>query len=440
VKEKIYLIQPTYRDATGGLLQGKRMLYSSLALPALSATVPADWEKEFCLEYFDDVNYETDASVIGISSMGYDILHGIEIAQEFKRRGKTVLFGGPQARLTLDILSRVSDAVVHGHPGPREMHAILRDTLDNKLSPEYRCGYHINFPFDYSILHRARVELMPVLMGVGCRWNCTFCCTAALYQGEYRYRKIEHVLTDLSSARRTRRRGVFVDANIYNNREYLLRLCRRMREMNLGLQWGAQCTVDVGDDAEVLRELQAAGCALLIVGFETLGQANLDHIGKPVRADLHLERARRIRDAGIALGGYFILGLDDDTAETFDTVFDFIQGAGVALPILNLLLPAPGTRVFAQLKNEHRLLVDDEKVFLLNNMLYATACNRAFYVPRKLTARVAEERFYELYDRLSSFPEIIRRSVSLSPALAPMLFALNLAMRRECRAMTGKDA
>ena len=38
-------------------LQGRQYLHSLAALPILSATVPPDWEKEFCFEYFDDINY-----------------------------------------------------------------------------------------------------------------------------------------------------------------------------------------------------------------------------------------------------------------------------------------------------------------------------------------------------------------------------------------------
>src|SRR5208283_6244383 len=94
IRRKIYFIQPTYRDQNGHLLKGSSIFIHSLALPTLSAAVPPYWEKEFCLEFFEDVNYDSDASVIGISSMGYDIIHGHEIAEEFKKRGKTVIFGG----------------------------------------------------------------------------------------------------------------------------------------------------------------------------------------------------------------------------------------------------------------------------------------------------------------------------------------------------------
>lgn len=61
MKKKIYLIQTTFRDRHGILYQGKQAPFQSLALSALSSTIPMDWEKKFCLEYFEDINYESDA-------------------------------------------------------------------------------------------------------------------------------------------------------------------------------------------------------------------------------------------------------------------------------------------------------------------------------------------------------------------------------------------
>jgi hypothetical protein len=121
VKHKIYHIQPTYRASDGRLLQGKSMFVHSCAIPALAAAVPTNWQREVCLEFFEDVNYETDATVIAISSMGYDILHGREIAAEFRRRGKRVIFGGYQAHFNRRRLLDVADSIVYGHPGPMQL-------------------------------------------------------------------------------------------------------------------------------------------------------------------------------------------------------------------------------------------------------------------------------------------------------------------------------
>src|SRR3990172_3788175 len=99
MKKKIYLVQPTYRDQHGILLKVSKLYTISLALPALSSTIPYDWEKEFCYEYFQDINLDSDASVVGISCMGYEIFRGVELATEFTKRGKTVLFGGFQPHI-----------------------------------------------------------------------------------------------------------------------------------------------------------------------------------------------------------------------------------------------------------------------------------------------------------------------------------------------------
>jgi hypothetical protein len=52
-----------------------------------------------------------------------------------------------------------------------------------------------------------------------------------------------------------------------------------------------------------------------------------------------------------------------------------------------------------------------------------------------MSPREAELAFVELRERLSSFPEIIRRSLNRNLFTAAAVFALNLAVRRETRAV-----
>jgi uncharacterized radical SAM superfamily protein len=435
IKKKIYLIQPTYQDPRGKPHQGERLIYSSLALPALSATIPLEWEKEFCIEYFGNVDYATDASVVGISSMGYDILHGGEIAAEFKRRGKVILFGGTQAHFSTKRLAAVCDSIVHGNPGPREMKSILDDVTNGTLRAEYHCGMDANFPFDYSVLSGKPLQFIPVLTSVGCKENCDFCCTAAICGGKYRLRKIDVVISDIRKARRLGRDIVFSDSNIFNNRDYLGRLCSRIIDEKLNLRWGAQCTIDIGDDIELLELLKRSGCLVLLVGVETLDQRNMDAVNKRMSTARHRERIRNIRDAGIVVGGYFVLGMDYDSTASYDELFNFIHDSPIDLPILNILIPAPGTRLFDRLENEGRILIRDEDEFLKNNARYATASSHCFYNPQRMSAQETEHEFRRLYGRLTSYREIIRRSIHPHPFTMAMLFELNLEMRRDYQAM-----
>jgi radical SAM superfamily enzyme YgiQ (UPF0313 family) len=436
VKKKICLIQPTYSNRDGQLFKCKSLYIYSLALPALSAAIPFDWEKDFCLECFEDVNYKTDASVIGISSMGYDIFHGYEIAEEFKKRGKIVLFGGPQIHFSQHRTESICDSVIYGHPGPKDMVRILGDIEAGKLVPKYHCGKEINFPFDYSVFDNKRILFMPVLTSIGCRNCCEFCCTAALYNSHYRLRRIEHVLADLQAISRRTRNAVFVDSNIYNNQEYLLHLCSRIVKDNIRFRWGAQCSIDIGENSEALHLLKQAGCKILFVGLESINQSNLDGFNKPYCVEKYPELIRRIRKSDIAVGGFFILGLDGDNRSTFDALFYFIQKTHISVPILNLLLPAPGTKIFDRLRAENRLLIQDEKGFISDNLLNKTACDRCFFIPKQLSVEEVETRFLEIGRKLSSLKEIFRRSFTADPLLSIALFYMNFNLRKDFRAMT----
>jgi radical SAM superfamily enzyme YgiQ (UPF0313 family) len=433
MKRKIYLIQPTYRASDGRLLQGKSVFVHSCAIPALAASLPADWEREVCLEFFENVNYETDASVVGISSMGYDILHGYEIADEFRRRGKVVIFGGYQAHFNRHRLHAVADSIVYGHPGPRQMARILGDVEACALAPEYDVGINMDFPFDYSALVGRRIAFMPVLTSVGCRHRCDFCCTAARYNGRYRLRKLAHVLADLRALRRHTRRFGLVDSNVCNSRGYLLALCAAVVREQLDIVWGAEATIDIGKDEEILRALRRAGCRILFIGLETPNQRSLDSVHKPHQAQTCDRAMANIRRHGIAVAGYFLVGLDGDTAETFDEMFDFIHRIRVNVPIINILLPAPGTRVFERLDQEGRLLVRGEDDYLRNALSYGISCSHCFYRPALLTVDQVEEGFIQLRRRLGSLRETVWRSMVPNPRVAASLLLMNAEFRRESK-------
>lgn len=435
MKKKIYLIQPTYRDHEGRLLQGKSLFMHSLALPALSAVIPPDWEKEFCLEYFEDVNYDTNASVVGISCMVCDVFHGREISEAFRKRGKIVVIGGGAAELWNRLIQPAPDALVYGNPGPDDMRKLLADAENGCLAPEYHWGMNVDFPFDYSVLSGKRISFIPVLSSVGCVHACKFCCTAAMYHGRYHLRPLDDVMADLRAVRRRTRRIAFVDTNLYNNREHLIELCERMIAEDMGFIWGGECTLTVAEDREVLRLLRRSGCRLLIVGIETLDQASLREMGKPNLARRYREQIQRIRAAGICVGGFFIFGFDTDDRSTVADLVDFIRDVRISLPLVNMLTPVPGTALFDRMKNEGRMLMSNDADFLQQNRIYDTPLYRCYFVPKRMSPAEAEAAFLVLRQKLSSFPAIIRRSLVLSPLVAAVILRLNLRFRTETRAI-----
>ena len=431
MKKKIYLIQPSYKDQDGKLLKGKKLYIISLTLPALSSIIPEDWEKELCYEYFEDINFETDASVIGISSMGYEIFRGIELADEFRKKGKKVIFGGFQSHISRDYLDSHCDSVVHGNPGLKGMTKILKDVESNALQKNYYCKPDLNYKIDYKALDTKKVFFTPVLLNVGCYNHCDFCCISSIYNGKYYLRKFNHLVEELDYLHNSTRNIAFIDTNIYNNREYLIKLCKVMIERKYNFVWGAQCTINIGEDIETLTLMRKAGCKVLFIGLESIDQQNLNYLNKNYNADSYQQKIANIHNAGIKIAAFFIYGLDYDTIGTTQSLSRFIIENRIALPMLNILVPTPGSKLYAQLTKENRILMETELDFLKNNVAYNSSFNLCYYKPKNMTSTQVEDGFIELLKTLSGFYQIIRRSLSSSFTLTIFLLYMNWEFRRE---------
>lgn len=436
INKKIYFIQPTYRRMDGSLVKGWTLFNHSLNLSMLSGAVPADWSKEFCLEYYDEVNYDTDASVVVICCMGYDIMRALEMAKKLKSKRKKIIFGAHMDDFSEAILGKVCDSFFYGMPTPDDMKNMLEDLLADSLHPKYQFGMNINYPFDYTMLKGKRMPFIQIIGSQGCINKCKYCCTAGVYKGRYQLRKIEFIISDLKNIRDITRYVSFIDPNIYNNREYLKRLCSRIISERIGVHWGAQSTINIGNDREVLNLLYQSGCRVLFIGLETLEQENLEIFGKEYLTDKYSEYVKNIRKAGINVVGYFMMGLDRDTLETFENTYRFIRQSHLVLPIINVLLPVPGTAIYDQLKSEGRILVDNFEKFLKDNPLYSVPCQHIFFTPRNMTAAELESGFIKLAKRLFTTKEIFKRSIIPNPLHSFVLLLMNFELRRKYMAMS----
>ena len=435
MEKKIYFVQPSYRRKDGNYLKRWNLFTDCMRPAILSALIPPDWHKKYCLEYFEDIDYETDAPIVGMSSQGFDINHLREVGLQFKKRGKKVILVGDRDQFSEKLLGDVCDAVVHGHPSKKEMRQILDDALNHRLSNRYTFDVSIDFPFDYSVLKGKPLGYIPAISSLGCFYHCEYCCHIWMYKARYYLRSMDNVLTDIHEARKLKKFIGFLDANLYNDRDHLKNLCRGILTEKLGIYWGGQSTIDIGDDTEMLGLLKRSGCRVLFIGLETLNQNNLDRLNKPFQAHSYYERIKNIRKKGIYVVAYFILGFDEDTKESFDEVCKFIRHAHVDLPIINLLIPVPGTTVFKRLQREGRLHIQSESEFIEKNPLYSVPCNHCLYTPERMTAEEAEKYYLNLVNRISTIPAILRRSVIRNPFMAFISFIINYYFRTEYKLM-----
>ena len=105
MKKKVYLVQPSYRKMDRSVVKGSSMIINcTLNVPMLMPTIPKDWEISTCLENFTEIDYNSDASVVFLSTTSSDIVHAYHVARKFKELNKKVFFGGHSDSMSIEVM------------------------------------------------------------------------------------------------------------------------------------------------------------------------------------------------------------------------------------------------------------------------------------------------------------------------------------------------
>ncbi len=101
---KIYLIAPrnpesfwTFDRVLPSL--NKQCIYPNLSLPTVAGLTPREHDIVLCDENAEEVDFDTDADIVGVTGYVIQKKRIFEIIDEFRRRGKFVVVGGPFASL-----------------------------------------------------------------------------------------------------------------------------------------------------------------------------------------------------------------------------------------------------------------------------------------------------------------------------------------------------
>ncbi len=403
---KILFIQPTQYAAGGSLCKQRRIYLPGLVFPLLAAMTPDHWEVELRLEVVDDVDFDSDADIVGIGTMGHATLRGIHIAREFRRRGKTVIMGGYMASLIPSYLRSHVDSVIVGDAEisyPR----LLRDFEESgRVDPVY------DQPVDtlaglpvprYELLLDKKIGgMLPVQAGRGCPHSCSFCSIACIYRGRYLPRPVGEVVRDVLTVRSLGvKRFYLIDDNIVSNPSYLEELCDAIEPLRM--TWATQCSLELSRHPALLDRVRRAGAVMMSFGVESISQEGLDRLNKKwLRVDRHSDSIRKLGDAGIMVSSEMMVGTDGDTEESIRATRDFIEELRIPVPRFYILTPMPGTVLFDEMKADGRLLTDNIEEY---------DGSRCVHRPEKISPERLTELYWWLYECLFTVRSILRRTI-----------------------------
>lgn len=305
--------------------------------------------------------------LVAISSFSAQMNEGYQLARRFRDAGVPVVMGG------LHVTSRPYEPAAHGASaavgeGEVVWPQILEDAQLGALKPVYDArGREFDLadaPMPaFELLDIGRYNRLTVQTSRGCPWRCSFCASSILLTPKYKQKPVAKVLAEVDRIRSLWPRPFleFADDNSFVRRKYWRALLPELKTR--GIRWFTETDLGVYKDAPLLEMMREAGCAEVLIGFESPGGEALDgvelkHNWKYARRAEYREAIATIQRHGIRVNACFVLGLDGQRADVFDEVFDFVHETLPYDVQVTVPTPFPGTPFYDQLKREGRLLQD----------------------------------------------------------------------------------
>lgn len=425
---KILFISPGWEK---GRLWGELAFkFPTLSLASIAAVTPPEWDVALLDDNFEKIDYASDADIIALTAMTPQAPRAYMIADEFRRRGKTVVMGGFHASNMPDEALNHVDAVVVGE-GEVVWPRLLSDFRDGTLQRRYQAESQLamdSIPVARRELFKGKRYLLTNTIQTtrGCPFDCEFCSVTAFYGRKYRKRPVDNILKELVQLRKSNSFAFFVDDNLVADRKYALELFAGMKGMDF--KWLSHSPIDFAGDRELIKAAGEAGCVGMFVGFESLNQDSLAAMGKVTnRAKSYLEDAKAFRDNGIGILGSFVLGYDGDTPAVFEQLLRFCEEARIEAAIFPLLTPYPGTAVRRRLEAEGRIISNDWRDYDMEHVNFK---------PAGMSIEELQQGYDWLNASFYSFPSMYRRLFKLHRSVqvfGPMNLGFRAALRRKSR-------
>lgn len=328
-----------------------------------------------------------DTDIFCLSLMTSNAPRGYELADIIhKHSNARVIMGGMHPTWLPEEALQHADQVIVG-----EGEKVILDVVEGRLNTRIVQGISLTnvdeapFP-DYSILKTPCVAAN-VISTRGCPYRCTFCTTSRMF-APYRQRSVDNVIDEIRMYKQMGFRYLnFEDDNFTADKERAKDICRRMIAEHLTFKesffFGR---TDLANDAELLQLLHDAHLTRVLIGIESLNQNALDEIHKG-------QNIEDIRKAGAACEKYkirmiasIVLGLDEDTKKDMDRSVAFAKSIHAYQLQPAILTPFPGTPVYDQFCQDHRMITSDWSRFDMMNVTF---------LPKHMSPWELQETFYE---------------------------------------------
>lgn len=344
----------------------------NMALGVLVSLTPKQHQIEIIDEHFGDViDSDKTYDFVGVTSRTIDATRAYEIADEFRKRGQTVILGGLHVSFNSDEAAAHADCIVSGE-AENLWGTLLEDVANKRLKPRYDSKEFPPvkeiIPLDYERIAKASkrgkvdgTKSIPIYITRGCPFECSFCVTPNFTGKLYRTQKPEDLKRQIETAKRVffKPKGksskpwfMLCDENLGVSKKRLWESLELIKECNIN--FSVFFSINFLEDKETIRRLVDAGCIMVLVGFESIKQSTLEayNKGHMNSADKFARLIQECREAGLNVQGNFLVNPDLDSYEDMEELVKFVSKNNVFMPIFQIITPYPGTTMYWEYKNK----------------------------------------------------------------------------------------
>jgi radical SAM superfamily enzyme YgiQ (UPF0313 family) len=347
-----------------------------LSLATIAALTPAGFNTRIVDENIEEIDFNEEYDLVGITGNTYHINQAKEIANKFSERNVPVVCGGYSVSVCPERWRSFSDVLIIG-----EAERIWPEFLTDFISGSYKHEYIENERFDLSVCPAPdysrirRSNLRKYSFGVvqanrGCPFKCEFCSVTVYAGNKIRYKPVSNIIHEIDQIQKIwKYRYIFIVddnfcADIQKAREVLSALKIWNSKQRRKVTFITQISIDCAKDDEFLKLAAEAGLTMLSIGIETPNIESLKEVRKYQNIVTNInDSVKKIHQHGIAIMANSMVGFDNDDLSIFKKQFDFFSELGIASVNIYQLLAFDGTPLKERMIREGRYIYQNETLF-----------------------------------------------------------------------------
>jgi anaerobic magnesium-protoporphyrin IX monomethyl ester cyclase len=376
-------------------------------------------DHELSSHNYDIVGISTDTSRFNIA---------LRLGQQIRKKGIPVIFGGPHTTF-LDrepIEQQAADFIVRGE-GEYTLCELL-DSLEHHKEIDqikgitFRVNGHIHRNSDYPLIENLDLLPLPardifqpdqylssfdgrpvatVLTSRGCPYDCFFCAASRISGKKWRTRSLDSIFKELDHLIKTGYGAfIFVDDNFTLNYGRIMDFCEEVIHKKWDIKWWCFSRVDaIVKHPDMVKKMAEAGNRSVFLGLESGNQNTLNYYQKKTSIQQQKDAVSILKKYQIRIFGSFILGEFHETKRMIHQTIRFAKKLNPDKCQFSLLTPYPGSELFNQLDQNHKLVTKNWDVYDGAHMVFETE-----HLSIWKLEQLFRKAYFRFYLRISKLP------------------------------------